>query len=112
MGTFGNVISTMYKAYFYKTLLRDVSRFARKAFDDVDFDKESLLNRIGLRTYTPARSAIGGLSFFVVGAAVGAAIGLALAPKPGAELRADVKEKAMDLIGRSAESVPQRRAQA
>jgi hypothetical protein len=112
MGTFGNVISTIYKAYFYKTLIRDVSRFARKAFDDVEFDKESLLNRIGLSTYTPVRSTIGGLSFFVVGAAVGTAIGLALAPKPGAELRAEVKEKAMDLIGRSGEGLLERRAQA
>lgn len=112
MGAFGNVINTMYKAFFYKTLLRDVSRFARKVFDDREFDKESLLARIGLSSYTPVRSTIGGLSFLVVGAAVGTAIGLALAPKPGAELRAEVKEKAINLIGRSGERLQERRAQA
>ncbi len=112
MGTFGNVIGTMYKAYLYKTLFGDVSRFLRRVVDDIDFDKESLLNRVGLTTYTPMRNTLGGLSFFVLGAAVGTAVGLALAPKPGAELRADVKEKAMDLIGRSAETLEERRVQA
>ena len=112
MNTLGNVLSTVYKAYFYKTLFRDVSRFARKAFDDFDFDKESLLNRVGLTTYAPVKSTVGGLSSFILGAAVGTAIGLALAPKPGAELRAEVKEKAMDLIGRSNEALREQRAQA
>lgn len=112
MSTLGNVISTIYKAYFYKTLLRDVSRFARKAFDNVDFDRESLLNRVGLTTYTPVRSTVGDLSFFLLGAAVGTGIGLALAPKAGAQLRAEVKERAMDLIGRSGEALQEQRARA
>ena len=111
MGNFGNVMGTMYKAYVYKTLLTDVSRFVRRTFDDFDFDKESLLNRVGLTTYSPVRSTIGGISWFVAGAAIGAAVGLALAPKPGAELRADVKEKARDLLGRGEEAI-ERRAQA
>jgi len=115
MSNFGNVMGTMYKAYVYKTLLTDVSRFVRRMFDDFDFDKESLLNRVGLRTYSPVRSTIGGISCFLAGAAIGAAVGLALAPKPGAELRADVKEKARDLLGRgegAGEEAIERRAQA
>ena len=82
------------------------------AFGNVINTKESLLNRIGLSSYTPVRSTIGGLSFLVVGAAVGTAIGVALARKPAAEVRAKVKEKAMDLIGRSGERLQERRAQA
>ncbi len=111
MDNLGNVIGTMYKAYVYKTLFKDASRFLRKTFGDIEFDKESLLNRIGLTTYEPIKSTIGGLSFFLLGAAVGAAIGLAVAPKPGAELRADVKERALDFIGRS-ETFGEQRARA
>ena len=104
MSTFGNVMGTMYKAYVYKTLLSDVSRFVRRTFDDFDFDKESLLNRVGLSTHTPVRNAIGGASCLLLGAAIGTAIGLALAPKPGVELRAEVKEKARDLLRRAEET--------
>jgi hypothetical protein len=111
MGTFGNVMGTMYKAYVYKTLLSDVSRVVRRMFDGFDFDRDSLLNKVGLRTYSPVRSTIGGISYFLVGAAIGTAVGLALAPKSGAELRADVKEKALDLLGRGEEAI-ERRAQA
>ena len=48
MGTFGSVIKTLYKAYVYKTIFSEVSRFARRTFNNMEFDKESLLNRAGL----------------------------------------------------------------
>jgi hypothetical protein len=108
MGTFGNVISTLYRAYVYKTLFRDVSRFFSRTVGDVDFDKESLLNRVGLTTYSPVKSTIGDISFFLIGAALGTAVGLALAPKSGAELRAEVKERALDLIGRAEQPIEKR----
>ena len=116
MGTFGSVLSTMYKAYIYKTLVKDASRFVKKTMSniDLDWDKESLLNRVGLTTYTPVKKTIGGLSFLLLGAAIGTAIGVILAPKPGVELRQEVKEKALDLIGRANETTPmlERRVQA
>jgi hypothetical protein len=112
MGTFGNVTGTLYKAHVYRTLFGDLSRFLRRTMDEMDFDKESLLNRVGLTTYTPVKRTVGAISFFLLGAAVGAAIGLALAPKPGAELRADVKERALDLFGHAEEMPPEHRVQA
>jgi hypothetical protein len=101
MGSFGSVLSTLYKAYVYKTLIGDLSRFVRRTFDSMDFDKESLLNRAGLTTYTPMKDTVGGVSVFLLGALAGGAVALALAPKPGRELRAEVKERAMDLMGRT-----------
>jgi gas vesicle protein len=38
------------------------------------------------------------ISLFLLGGIVGAAVGLALAPKPGAELRSQVKDKALNLF--------------
>lgn len=39
-----------------------------------------------------------GLGKFIAGAAIGAGIGVLLAPKKGSELREDVKEKIVDLL--------------
>jgi len=91
-------MDTLFKAYVYKNMFSDVSRFARKALKNVDFDQERLLRRVGLSRYTPVRSTMGGFSLFLIGAVIGAAAGLALAPKTGAQLRADVKEKALDVL--------------
>lgn len=112
MGSFGSVLSTMYKAYVYKTLIGDLSRFVRRTFDNLEFDKESLLNRAGLTSYTPVKDTVGGISYFLLGALAGGAVALALAPKPGRELRAEVKERAMDLMGRTENSKPERRPSA
>lgn len=114
MGTFRSVMGTMYKAYIYKTLYRDVSRFLKRTFDDIDLDldKKALLHKVGLAPYSPVKKTIGGLSFFLLGAVIGTALGAMLAPKPGVELRQEVKEKAMDLLGRSVETPTERRVQA
>ena len=114
MGTFRSVMGTVYKAYIYKTLYRDVSRFLKKTFDDIDLDldKKALLHKVGLAPYTPVKRTIGGFSLFLLGAAIGTAIGVVMAPKPGVELRHEVKEKAMDLLGRSNETPTERRVQA
>ncbi len=44
-----------------------------------------------------------GIGKFVFGAAIGAGLGLLFAPKKGSELRADLKEKADDLIKKAKE---------
>jgi hypothetical protein len=110
MGTFGSVIKTLYKAYVYKTIFSEISRFARRTFNNMDFDKESLLNRAGLTTYNPMKDTVSGASLFLLGALAGGAAALALAPKPGHELRAEVKERALDLMGRTENGGPERRA--
>jgi gas vesicle protein len=38
------------------------------------------------------------VTLFLLGGLVGAVVGLALAPKPGVELRADVRDRAMNLF--------------
>ncbi|HXN40886.1 MAG TPA: hypothetical protein VN918_03795, partial [Myxococcaceae bacterium] len=72
MGTFKSVMGTLYKAYIYKTLYRDGSRFLKRTFDDIDLDldKKALLHKVGLTPYTPIKKTIGGLSFFLLGAAI------------------------------------------
>jgi hypothetical protein len=91
-------METLFKAYVYKNMISDLSKFARKTLQNVDFDRERLLRRVGLSRYTPVKTTMGGFSLFVIGAVVGAAAGLALAPKTGAQLRADVKDKALDVL--------------
>jgi hypothetical protein len=103
MNTLGSWISNLYKAYVMKNLLHDVSKVMARAMRNIDFDKESLLNRAGLTTYSPVRAAVSGVSLFAVGLIAGGALGLALAPKPGAELRREVKDRALDLINRGNE---------
>jgi hypothetical protein len=114
MSTLRGVVGTMYQAYIYKTLYRDVSRFLKRTLSDIDLDldKKALLNKVGLTPYTPVKKTIGGLSFFLLGAAIGTAIGVVMAPKPGVELRQEVKEKAMDLLGRTNEAPIDRRVHA
>lgn len=49
---------------------------------------------------------------FVSGAIVGAVVGLLFAPKPGRELRADIREKAGDLAENAEEYIQKARAKA
>jgi hypothetical protein len=82
------------KAYLYKNMLGDAWEFLKGALEDVDFDRERWLHKVGLSTYSPAKSTIGGVSLFILGGVVGAVAALAFAPRTGTELRAEVKEKA------------------
>jgi hypothetical protein len=111
MGTLGGWIGNAYKAYVLKNLVQDVSKFVGRTVRNIDFDKEAWLNRAGLTTYSPVRDTLGGLSLFVVGLIAGGALGLALAPKPGVELRREVKDRAMDLINKGTE-IAENRARA
>ena len=59
-----------------------------------NLDKDDLLGLIGLETKPSTGSYLAGtLGTFGVGLLVGAGIALLLAPKPGAELREDIREK-------------------
>jgi len=92
------MMDTISKAYVYKNMLRDLSKFVTKNWGRIDFDRDQWLRRVGLSTYTPVKSTVAGISLLLAGAAVGVAIGLALAPKPGAQLRAEVKDRALDVL--------------
>ena len=59
-----------------------------------DIDKDTVLELLGLTTRPTTTSRFFGFTgLFGVGLLAGAAIGLLLAPRPGAELRAEVARK-------------------
>jgi hypothetical protein len=59
-----------------------------------DLDRDDLLNLIGLQTRrTTADWILPMLGIFGVGVLVGAGVGLLLAPKPGRELREDLRNR-------------------
>jgi len=91
-------MEALFKAYVYKNMFTDLAKFLKRTAKSVDFDADSWLQRVGLTTYHPVRRSVGGASLLLVGVAAGVVVGLVLAPKPGAQLREDVKEKARDVL--------------
>ncbi len=94
------VSENLIKAYFYKNLAMDLQRFLKrqmKMLRGIEWDREALLRRMGLGR-KPARTAMGGVTLFVLGGVAGAIAGLALAPKSGEELRTQFKHRARKMI--------------
>ena len=59
-----------------------------------DIDKDTVLEMLGLATRPSAASkTFGFVGLFGLGVLAGAAVGLLLAPRPGAELRAEVAKR-------------------
>jgi hypothetical protein len=59
-----------------------------------NFDKDDILAMLGLETRTSAGAWWAGtLGTFSIGLLVGAGLGLMLAPKPGRQLREDLRER-------------------
>lgn len=81
------------KGAVYAKLAKKALKTVRAQLDDIDWDKDYWLHKVGLTTYKPGKFATGGLGLFVLGAVAGGVIGLALAPKAGAELRTEMKER-------------------
>ncbi|MBI3182321.1 MAG: YtxH domain-containing protein [Myxococcales bacterium] len=101
----------LYKGYLYRNIFRDAKRFVRKQVRNIEFDRDYWLHKVGLTTYSPTKTALGGISLLLLGGVAGALLGLALAPKPGAQLRTEVKDRAMKLFERAgapAQEVPAR----
>lgn len=92
------VKSDIYRKMLARKVMKDIPQFAKDQWDD--FDADDVLRYIGLTTYKPARTSIGGIGAFVIGCAVGGIAALMLAPKAGTELRTDVKDKAMGYLGK------------
>lgn len=90
--------SDIYRKWVTRRLLNDLPKFAKDKWED--FDPDDVLHYAGLTTYKPAKASFGGLGVFVLGAVVGGVAALMLAPRPGAELRTTVKDKAMGYINK------------
>ncbi|MGZ5957901.1 MAG: YtxH domain-containing protein [Myxococcaceae bacterium] len=97
---FSDIVGGFTKSYLYTNLARDAVRLWNRLgdVDLLDIDKEALLRKVGVAPYAPARRTASDITFFILGGIVGAVVGLALAPKPGVELRADVRDRAMNLF--------------
>lgn len=87
-------MTKIYKAYLYKNLYRDLSRFFRRNMRRIDFNKEHWLHRAGLTTYHPVRTVLSGSALFLCGTLCGAAVALMFAPKTGVELRTEMRDRA------------------
>jgi hypothetical protein len=97
--------SKLYRQYLAHQLLDQLPEYAdkagkvaRKSWDN--FEPDDALRYVGLSTYKPVRSGLGGLGAFLLGAAAGSIAALLLAPRPGNELRTTVKDKAMGYINK------------
>jgi hypothetical protein len=105
----------------YAYTMRELSRLAddvdfkkrlRNLGDHLDFDKRVWLRKVGLQPYSPVKATFGTGMWLLVGAALGALAGLALAPVPGAELRSGVRQRARRLMHRAEYSETQAPAEA
>lgn len=96
-----SIFATIYRSYVLKNLFKDVSSFVKDNLEDIEWDKDYWLHKVGLTTYKPAKAGFGSLSLFLVGVAAGGVAALAFAPRPGIEFREQVKDKAMNLVGQA-----------
>lgn len=97
---FSDIVGGFTKSYLYTNLARDGVRLWNRLGDlDLgEFDKERLLRKVGVAPYSPGSRLASDLTLFMLGGLVGAVVALALAPKTGAELRHDVRDRAMNLF--------------
>ncbi|HVP63019.1 MAG TPA: YtxH domain-containing protein [Myxococcaceae bacterium] len=105
---FSDIVGGFTKSYLVTHLARDAVRLWNRLgdLDLMDIDKEALLRKVGVVPYAPARRTATDITFFLLGGIVGALVGLALAPKPGVELRNEVKDKAMNLLDQARNKAP------
>lgn len=97
---FSDIVSGFTKTYLYSNLARDAVRLWNRLgdLDLADIDREALLRKVGVVPYRPASRTASDIGLFLLGGIVGAVVGLALAPKPGVELRNEVRDRAMNLF--------------
>jgi gas vesicle protein len=71
-----------------------------------NYDKDDILEMMGLQTKTSTGAWLAGtLGTFGVGLLVGAGLGLLLAPKPGRELREDLRDRFRRIPGDAEDAV-------
>lgn len=105
----------------YAYTMRELSRIAedvdmrhrlRSLADHIDFDKRVWLRRIGLQPYAPMRATFGTGMVLLIGAALGALAGIALAPMPGTDFRSGMRHRARKLMHKAEYSETQAPAEA
>ncbi|MBF5040864.1 YtxH domain-containing protein [Aggregicoccus sp. 17bor-14] len=89
----------LYKNWLENKLTDDLPRYSKEKWDD--FDADDVLNLIGLAKHKPVSTGLGVTGAFLLGAAAGSIVALLLAPKPGSDLRTDVREKAMNYLDKA-----------
>ncbi len=78
-----------------------------KLHDLKDMDKDDFLGLIGLQTkHSFTSELLGTLGTFGIGVLVGAGVALMLAPKPGRDLRHDIRAKIRHGKGEGADKSP------
>jgi hypothetical protein len=90
--------SGLYRKWLAERFINDLPRVAKDKWED--FDADDMLRYVGLTTVKPMKATFGGLGAFMIGAAVGSIVALMLAPTPGADLRTQVKDKAMGYLNK------------
>src|SRR5687767_15652151 len=89
----------IYKNWLEHKLTNELPRYSKDRWDD--FDADDVLNLIGLAKSKPVSTGLGVTGAFLLGAAAGTVVALLLAPKPGSDLRTDVREKAMNYLDKA-----------
>jgi hypothetical protein len=92
------VKSDIYRKMLARRVLRDLPKIAKNTWES--FDPDDVLHYAGLTTYKPVKASAGGLGVFLIGAVCGGIAALLLSPKPGAEIRTTVKDKAMGYLNK------------
>ena len=102
--------SSLYRKWLAQKVMNDIPKIARERWED--FDPDDVLHPLGLSTYKPAKAGLGTLGVFIIGAAVGSVVALLMAPSPGAELRTQVKDKAMGYLNKQNIGIQEKTASA
>ena len=89
----------LYKNWLEHKLTNELPRYSKDRWDD--FDADDVLHLIGLAKAKPVSTGIGVTGAFLLGAAAGTIAALMLAPKPGADLRTDVRERALNYLDKA-----------
>lgn len=117
---FNKAMEKVYDSYLYTTVARELGRLAdldlrsglRNLASHMEVDRRMWLRKVGLQPYAPMRASFGTGMLLLVGAVLGAAAGLALAPMPGADLRKGVRHRANRLVRKADYSETQAPAEA
>src|SRR5260370_33826428 len=89
------MMETIFKAYVYKNMVKDLAKFVTKNLKKMDFDRDDMLRRVRLSTYTPVKSTVPVGSLVLIGAAAATPGGLGLAARPVAKAWPQAHGKAL-----------------
>lgn len=93
------MLEKLLKTYMLQNAVKDAVKFVGKQAKNIDWDADDMLHRVGLTRYRPGGFTFGGFALFCAGACAGAVAAMLLAPKPGVELRTDLKDRAKKYFG-------------